>query len=289
MKKLVFIVISLLLSACGGAIPDSEKAPSAVIDPAVAALSDTIGNPDTVLYSAMLPPDRARAAADDYNPSTGKWFEAENGLNLIASYSSGVVRAGTEAGAAIGQIPEGRSVRFQITRRDDAGKRLELIEEYTADVTNTVNGRVDFSHKMPEQPNVNYLLSVEVISAEGAVEDTLLSPLFVPPNELNARLTVKPPAKGAETAELTLYNAGPNDLFLGYGYTMYRSEPAGWTLVPIEGAVPSIGIVIPPGESFHEKISLPSDLAPGSYRIVKPFEGHMTEISVDLAADFEIR
>lgn len=288
MKKLVFIVISLLLSACGGAIPDSEKAPSAVIDPAVAALSDTVGNPDKVLYSAMLPPDRARAAADEYNQSTGKWFEAENGWNLISSYSSEVIRAGTEAGAAIGQIPEGRSVRFQITRRDDAGKRLELIKEYTADVTNTVNGRVDFSHQMPRRPNVNYLLSVEIISAEGAVEDTLLSPLFVPPNELNARLTVKPPAKGAETAALTLYNAGPNDLFLGYGYTMYRSEPAGWTLVPLEIELPAIGIHVKPGESFQENFSLPPNLKPGTYRIVKGFEGHMTDVSVKLAADFEI-
>lgn len=286
----MIIIFVFILTACGGkSSVDSENILSAPIDTTIAHLKDTIGKPDKVKGSAKLPRDLALAAAEDYSPGTGKWFEGEDGFNLITSITSGEAKAGSEAGAALSRIPEGRSVRFQITSRDEDGKRIELIKEYVADNKNTVNARVDFSHKMPDQPNKNYLLSIEILSSEDVVEDTLLTPIFVPPHELNARLTVLPPVQGSDQTELVLYNAGPTELFLGYGYHIYQKESDGWRIVPIEGAVEAIGIIVKSGESYKEKVVLPQKLERGQYRLVKLFEGNMTDVTVRLAADFEIR
>ncbi|MBP1994882.1 immunoglobulin-like domain-containing protein [Paenibacillus eucommiae] len=293
---ILIIVVGSVLSACGNkSVSDSENVPSTVsdtIDATIVYLTDTVGDPDTLQASDMIPPERAAAAAQDYGPRTGKWFEGEHGFNLITSFSSGEIKAGSAVGAALGSIPEGRSVRFQLTSRDKAGQRIKLIKEYSADIQNTVNGRVDFAHKMPDQPNTNYLLSIEILSSENVVEDTWLTPLFVPAYELNARLTVKPPAEASDETNgsgqtiLTLYNAGPTDLYFGYGYDVYRKVPEGWKVVPIHGEVASIAMHLKPGESFQEKVELSAKLEPGQYRIVKHIQGYMTDLTSRLAADF---
>ncbi|XID96203.1 immunoglobulin-like domain-containing protein [Paenibacillaceae bacterium WGS1546] len=185
-------------------------------------------------------------------------------------------------------IPDKRSARFQLTRRDKAGKRVELVAQYLADRNNTVDSRLDFSFKIPEQPDINYLLSIEVLSPEGVVEDTFITPIFVPPNELNARLSIEPSAADMDRTELSIYNAGPTDLFLGYGYSIYRQERGGWVSVPLELAVPAVGIHLQPGQSFTEEISVSRKLKPGQYRLVKSIEGHQTDLSATLAADFTV-
>mgnify|MGYP001481524656 CR=1 FL=1 len=288
-KTLAIIALSFALSGCGGKPnPDSVSSPSAVVDTTVAQLIDTVGNPDKVRLSAKLPREQALAAANDYPPSTGKWFEGENGFNLMTSYTSDETRAGSDVGAAIGKIPDGRSVRFQLTSRDKAGKRMELIAEYLANHKNTIDGRLDFTCKIPEHPDTNYLLSMEILSPEGVVEDTFITPVFVPPNELNARLNVKPPEVGTDRTELSIYNAGPTDLFLGYGYSIYRKEAEGWVSVPLDRAVPAIGIVVKPGGSFKEEVPFYPELQSGQYRVVKQFEGNQTDLSAKLAADFTV-
>ncbi|WP_221469200.1 immunoglobulin-like domain-containing protein [Cohnella nanjingensis] len=283
------IALSLVSSGCEGQPrSDSVSTPSVVVDTTVAQLIDTVGNPDQVKRSARLPREQALAAANDYHPTTGKWFEEENGFNLITSYSSGDTEADSQVVAALGMIPDGRSVRFQLTSRDQTGKRVEQIAEYVADHKNTVDGRLDFSHKMPVHPDTNYLLSIEILSPEGLVEDTFISPLFVPPNELNARLNLKPPAADAGQTALSIYNAGPTDLYLGYGYGIYKKEAAGWKLVPNEMAVPAVATIIPPGGSFKEEVWITRKLQPGQYRLVKQIEGNQTPLSAKLAADFEV-
>ncbi|MFD0716915.1 immunoglobulin-like domain-containing protein [Paenibacillus sp. GCM10027626] len=288
-KILVIITFGIILSGCQSKTSsDFESTPPVVIDTAIVQLTDTVGYPDKIKVSAKLPREQALSAANDYHPISGKWFGGENEFNLITSYTSDETRAGNEVGAALGQVPEGRSVRFQITSRDIDGKRLQLITEYVADIKNTVDGRLDFSYKIPEQPNTNYLLSIEIVSPKGVIEDTLITPIFVPPNELNARLTVKQPTKNTERTELSIYNAGPTDLNLGYGYSIYRKESAGWKMTPNELAVPAIAIHVKPGESFKEQVLFPQNLQPGQYRLVKNIEGNNTDLTVNLAADINV-
>jgi cold shock CspA family protein len=285
----VIIAFGFVLLGCESkSSPHLESTPSVFIDTTVAHLTDTVGYPDKVNISAKLPRERAISAARDYHLMTGKWFEGENGFNLITSYTSEDTEAGSEVGAALGKIPEGRSVRFQITSRDKDGKRLQQITEYLADIKNTVDGRLDFSYTIPEQPNTNYLLSIEIISPEGVVEDTMLTPIFVPPNDLNAHLSVEQPIDGSDQTELTLYNAGPTELYFGYGYGIYQKVTDGWKLLPDDGAVPAIGFRLKPGESHQEGVRFPRKLKPGDYRIVKQIEGYMTDASVRLAAEFKV-
>lgn len=108
-------------------------------------------------------------------------------------------------------------------------------------------------------------------AVRNVMTDTLLVPLFVPPNEVNARLAVNSPPEGSHRTALTLYNAGPADLQLGYGYDLYRAENENWVPVPFTQAVPAVGIHIEPGGTFDETITLPRGLESGRYRVVKRF------------------
>ncbi|MGG3279215.1 immunoglobulin-like domain-containing protein [Paenibacillus solani] len=291
MRKLVVIMaFGLVLLGCESKSNLPEvKAPSVHMDATVAHLTDTIGNPDKVSISVKLPQEKVLSAAKDYHPTTGKWFDAKNGYNLIVSSTAEEVEAGSRVGASIEKIPAERSARFQITSRDTEGERVQLITEYTADINNSIDGRLDFSYKIPEHPNTNYFLSIEILSPQGDVEDTMISRIFVPSNELNARLTVKEPLQSSNQTELTLYNAGPTDLYFGYGYSIYQKVTEGWKLLPDDSAVPSIAFQLKPGESHEEGVSFPQKLEPGVYRIVKQIEGYMTDVSARLAAEFEIK
>lgn len=291
MRKLVVIMaFGLVLLGCESkSNPPEVNAPPVHTDATVAHLTDTIGNPDKVYNSAKLPEEQVLSAAKDYDPPTGKWFDAENGYNLFASSTVEEVEAGSRVGASIEKIPAERSVRFQITSRDTEGKRVQMITEYTADIDISIDGSLDFSYKIPEHPNTNYFLSIEILSPQGDVEDTKITRIFVPSNELNARLTVKEPLDGSSQTKLTLYNAGPTDLYFGYGDSIYQKVSEGWKLLPDFGAVPSIGFQLKPGESHEERVSFPQKLEPGVYRIVKQFDGYKTDVSTKLAAEFVIK
>jgi len=293
--RVALVMMILLSTACENnqhaPSPIIQAPPTAKTDPDIAQLSDTVGDPTIVRPSGQRSKEQLLASAEDYRAQTGIWFQGE-GFNILYSISQGAVKAGQSVGAALSWLPEGCSVRFQLTRRDPEGKREALIAEYSADQSKMIDNRIDFGHPMPDTPNTNYLLSIEILNKDGKVEDTLLSPLFVPQNELHARLSVLPTplAQGSTETTLQLYNAGPTHLYFGYGYEIYRKESSGWTLVPPDKtmAVPSIGISIPPSEMFEEQVLLPVTLEPGTYRIVKSFGGDQIDATARLAADFEI-
>ncbi|MFD3268541.1 immunoglobulin-like domain-containing protein [Paenibacillus dendritiformis] len=307
-KQVILMLLCIALSACGGRsgpAPAADGIPSAAganpaagdraaavkphaAEPAIAALTETAGRPDALRASSRLPRDIAIAAADEYQPQTGKWFTGD-GFNLISSLPSGDIQAGSEATVGLKPLPDGRSCRLQLTSRDQEGKRLELLAEQTAGKGETDSNQIAVSFRMPEQPDANYVLSIEMLSPESEVEDTLLVPLFVPPNEVNARLAVNSPPEGSRSAAMTLYNAGPADLQLGYGYELYRAEDEDYVPVPFTQAVPAIGIHIEPGGTFDETITLPRGLESGRYRVVKRFSAFLSDKAVDLAADFEIQ
>lgn len=290
LKLVVIMAFGLVLLGCESkSNPPEVKAPSVHMDATVAHLTDTIGNPDKVYNSAKFPEEQVLSAAKDYDPPTGKWFETENGYNLFPSSTGEEVEAGSRVSASIEKIPAERSVRFQITSRNTEGERVQLITEYTADIDNSIDGSLDFSYKIPEHPNTNYFLSIEILSPQGVVEDTKITRIFVPSNELNARLTVKDPLDGSNQTKLTIYNAGPTDLYFGYGDSIYQKVSEGWKLLPDYGAVPSIGFQLKPGESHEERVSFPQNLEPGVYRIVKQFDGYKTDVSARLAAEFVIK
>ncbi|MCQ6564088.1 immunoglobulin-like domain-containing protein [Paenibacillus mendelii] len=249
-RILLIIIFGFILSACGNKTSsDLENTSSQAIDPTVVHLADTVGDPNTLKVSSIQAQDRALASAKEYGPRTGKWFEGENGFNILTSTPSPIRQAGTDVGIGFSKVPEGRSVRFQITSRDKEGNRVELLKEYIVDNRNNDKRQLDFTYQMPEQP----------------------------------------PAVGSDPTELTLYNAGPTNLYFGYGYAIYREEPEGWTLVLDDRSVVTIAMQARPSESYVEKVVFPQKLDPGRYRLVKSINGFMTDISVKLSADFEIQ
>lgn len=292
---IILIMIIMAATACGrensgfekGTVPTSNE--TNFLDQLdIASLKNMIGDPNTLHPSAMLSHEAALKAADDYGARTGVWFEDENGFNLLTSYTSGETKAGNTVSAGISEVPKDRTVRFQLTSRDESGRRKTLIAQYMTSEGDPVYGRADFAPVLPGNSNVNYLLSIEMLSKDDVVEDTFLIPLYVPAHELNARLTVDAATEDSNVAKLTLYNAGSTSLFFGKDYSLYRKDGTEWKPVPDDRAVIAIGINTGPGGTYEEMITFPGQMMPGHYRLVKRIEGFMTDLSVSLAADFEL-
>lgn len=296
-QLMVLISSFLLLVSCSSAgetgrnsVSPTQTASSTNHE--IASLPNTVGDISKIVQTPMLDYEQAvQAAAEEYEQPTGKWLgsgDIESREQLLTSHSSQVQEPGSSVGAGLERIPEGYSVRFQVTSRNAEGKRMSLLDEYIAESRNLINQRADYNYKLPNKPDCHYLMSVEVLSHEGNVEDTLLVPLYVPKNVINASLTVDDNNNGKPGAELKLYNAGPTSLSLGYGYSLYRQTDTGWENITQEGEVIAIGIETSPGDTFQETIHLPADLKPGTYRVVKSFAGAYTGLEATLAAEFHL-
>lgn len=62
------------------------------------------------------------------------------------------------------------------------------------------------------------VLSAEVLSDQNKVEDTLMTGIYVLPQEMNARIVVEKQKR--DTLEVVIENAGPTTLFLGEFYSI---------------------------------------------------------------------
>ena len=71
--------------------------------------------------------------------------------------------------------------------------------------------------------------------------------------------------------ELTIENRGDERLEFGVAYRLERRTEDGWRWLNRDAAFILILKVVPPGEREVEEITLPEDLSPGRYRIVKTF------------------
>ncbi|WP_374017842.1 hypothetical protein ABU162_27715 [Paenibacillus thiaminolyticus] len=134
-------------------------------EPGIAALTDTVGRPDALRASSRLPRDIA-IAADDYRSRTGKWFDGD-GFNLISSLPSGDIQAGSEATVSFKPLPD----------KDEADTNPMAV-----------------SFRMPERPDANYLLSIEMVSPEGEVSSAY--PVLLAHSQLGL------PQKACKTAVL---------------------------------------------------------------------------------------
>jgi hypothetical protein len=61
-----------------------------------------------------------------------------------------------------------------------------------------------------------------------------------------------------------------------------------WRLPVGNGKLSARNILfVKPGESFEEEVLFSQKLQPGQYRLVKQVEGNKTDLTVNLAADFD--
>ncbi|CAH8710865.1 hypothetical protein M5W83_04590 [Paenibacillus thiaminolyticus] len=123
-KQVILTLLCIALSACGSRfgparqqtafLPGRRTNPAAAdvtaaaepmaAEPAIAALTDTLGRPDALQASSRLPRDIA-IAADDDRPRTGKQLDGEG------------IQAGSEATVSLKPLPGPRTRRTPIRWR----------------------------------------------------------------------------------------------------------------------------------------------------------------------------
>ncbi|HEY1539356.1 MAG TPA: immunoglobulin-like domain-containing protein [Solirubrobacteraceae bacterium] len=104
-------------------------------------------------------------------------------------------------------------------------------------------------------------------------------------DEANAELGLSTDtAAPGDALNIALTNSGPACLTAGYGFDWQVNRGGVWADIPLHIAVPAIALLLQPGQVLTEAFTVPTDSAPGQYRIVKHFQG----AGDDLEADGEV-
>jgi hypothetical protein len=252
---------------------------------------DTVGDPQLNKLQSMAGKSREELATLglEYTKPTGQWFKG-NGFNLVFAYSSGTQKPGSQVSIVLNGPVAERSIRFQLTERGTEYKRAGVIAEKTVHPQDSEAARPAFQLNLPvNKEDVHYLLSTEILTADGRVEDIFLADYYIPPQTINAKLSAESISTGANSTTVTLYNAGPTTLRFGAGYGLQRKTADEWFEIPDERAVPSIAYGLKPGDERKDEFRFPKTLGPGTYRVVLALQADGTEKKATLAAEFELR
>lgn len=259
-------------------------------------LPDQIGNSESI-DEQLFAPDYSDFVDfhnfiqhTEYNGATEEWF---GGGKLGYGIAAGTMEAGEQFEIILfGHDPGGveieRDIRIQLTTINEDYKQTELIMEEVIEIDSVMDREEIFSSFLPEENNVVYLLSVEIIGETKEIEDTLLGIIYVPAPELNAKLSMdKDVYLNDEEAIMTLANFGPTFLSLGKSYSIEKKVDDMWKVVPLQLEFAEIGIILKPDEVYDQTVDL-SELQSGKYRIIKKFSGDGLGISGVVAAEFSI-
>lgn len=227
---------------------------------------------------------------EDYQSQTGKWFLI-NGSGVFGyGITGGTKKAGDELFVSL--IPHDskgvqlkRDVRIQLKMFSPEEEETVIDEVVYVDTVYSDNPI--YENTLPEEENVYYIVSAEIMDSQGKVEDTLLSMIYVPKEELNASLTIEKEVydSNEKEAKLTLKNYGPSILFLGKHFTIEKKVGDTWRIVPLDLAFEDIGLYVSLGKEFEQKVDI-SKLNEGEYRVVKEIRVEGMELTKTLAAEF---
>jgi hypothetical protein len=277
MKMFALLLLFFLSPGCSPVlIPDRTATPSAVQD-----LPSTVGDVSTVRrpqYELAQNVNEDLTEKTEYAERTNKWFKTGFAI------SAGTMLPGEEAFVRLDRaVRDSLKYRYRLTERNAALDVVSLVKEDT-----TTNN--EFRVMLPQKEGALYLFSVEALNDRGEVEDTLLSLIEVPEQQLNARLYTDNESYHAnEKVTLHLENFGPTALFFGLDYALEVYEGGAWRALRFDNvAVPALGISLSPGETYDQTLALAEKLPPGLYRAVKRFNADGTELEATLAAPFLI-
>lgn len=296
---LYMFCLTLLLTGCGSA-NNGATGSEANWEEGQGDLPHQIGNKDAMTVELPNPTYLHHFGMDEllekieYGPMTGQWFMHNGAGKFGYGLSSGTMKPGDDYKVSLfGHNPDGeplnRYIRIQLTTRDKNYERSDLIREDIIHVE-TVKGEQEiFSHQLPEEENVIYLLSVEIISEDDQVEDTMVSSIYVPTPDMNAALTTNQEVYLAsdEQAAILLENFGPTFFSLGTYYTIEKKVENNWKVVPLDYAFNDIGLFLPPRDTYEQTMDI-SSLTPGHYRVIKQFNVDGLDLSATLAAEFTV-
>jgi hypothetical protein len=294
----VILCILLILSGCGPKeegliISESKKSEESDFGELPNQTGDMGENSEDL--SAAFNEDSVQWEKIEYAKQSGKWFLAENGGNIGFSMTSGEKQPSSEIMISLQPHPEkktniNRQVRAQLTKRGDEMKRLELLEENIMDFQNIEDKETILSTKLPDVEGALYFLTVEILDGNQNVEDTLLTTIHVPKQEMSFRMYTDNEKYGRDE-KLTLFikNAGSTTIFFGKYYTIEKKHGDSWWKVPLQRDFNDIGIQLTPeDEPYSETISL-DGLDEGQYRVIKTIRANGTDIKENLAVSFHIK
>src|SRR5690625_7817823 len=127
-----------------------------------------------------------------YGEKTGEWFD---GQDLGYGIPAGTMVAGDEYEIVlIGHDPDGvsinRDMRVQLHEIGQDYELGELIMEEDIHVEEITGTDEIYTNNLPEEENVSYVISLEVLDDANGVEDTLVGLIYVPEQEVNAELSL---------------------------------------------------------------------------------------------------
>lgn len=197
-------------------------------------LPAAIGTTDNTfipLESMKFFPDNF-ADKTEYAEPSGKWLLHNGDGSLGYGMTSGTKQASDQYSIQLISHQDNgedidRQVRIQLTKRDQQLLLEEIIHEETVYV-DVIQGETEiYTNTLPNEENVIYMLSMEILDEHGKVEDTMATVIYVPKQEINATLkTDKPNYQSSETATLTLKNFGPTLLMLDTYFTIEKKSMA---------------------------------------------------------------
>ncbi|SHG28395.1 immunoglobulin-like domain-containing protein [Ornithinibacillus halophilus] len=230
----------------------------------------------------------------EYNAPTGKWF-LENGEGQLGyGLAMGIKRPNDDFEVRLFAHEEDgvtmdRDIRIQLTKRESLKEIEETIVDDFVYVETVFEDEQIYVNALPNEENVAYILTVEVLNQKGEVEDTRISYIYVPSEELNAAIKTDKNNYANSDSELTLIleNYGPTYLFFGKSYTVEKKVKGIWKTVPLELAFEDIGLNLSVNKTFEQQVSI-EELDSGTYRVVKDIQASNMELSATLAAEFTI-
>lgn len=230
----------------------------------------------------------------EYQPPMGKWF-LHNGSGVFGyELPSGTKKAGEKFTIQLfshhkESTKVNKDIRIQLTERDNNLQKKALITEETMHLDAVKKEAKLLDVQLPHKENVVYILSLEFLDKNGYVEDTMISTIYVPTPEVNAKLSMDKDVytSSDEIATILLKNSGPTFLKLGKHYSIEKKVNDKWKVVPLETSFEEIGILLNPSDGYEQKIQLDS-LAAGKYRIIKTFGADGLDNSFTLADVFTV-
>ncbi|WP_248924052.1 immunoglobulin-like domain-containing protein [Paenibacillus hamazuiensis] len=222
-----------------------------------------------------------------YGPKTGKWFTNDKGGHIDSSITGGYKKPGSNISAVLSDPIPDKNVRFRLTKLDKTYKPIAVLDEKIN--SKDAVDRPGYSGRLPQDQDALYLLSVEILSASGEVEDTMLTVVYVPIQEINPVMSLdKRQYTNQETVTLKIRNNGPAVITLGHRYKVQKYNLNDWEDYPIGIFFTMEGILLEPGKDYEQKVSI-TDWAPGKYRIIKEVSmWDIYDIKETLTAEFEV-
>ena len=97
-------------------------------------------------------------------------------------------------------------------------------------------------------------------------------------------------AAPGDKLELTVHNTGRTPLSFGERYDLqrWREDGAGWEHAPGVYSFLAVGLKLPPGSSYSQRVDVPRPARPGRHRIVKEFATLWAHGTVRASVEFDV-